>query len=99
MKTRRSQYQQQRVKNLALAAVAGQAGCVTLVIVIAAMFIGLWLDSQLGQRGPCTFGILILSVPFSLFVMLQITVRAVERIIPQPTVNRDEPSTDSNKEE
>ncbi|MDX1994307.1 MAG: hypothetical protein SF029_18125 [bacterium] len=72
-----------RVKNLALAAVAGQAGCITLIIVFGALFVGLWLDSRLGQRGPCTFGTLILSVPFSLYAMLRIAVGAISLIQPQ----------------
>jgi hypothetical protein len=72
-----------RVKNLALAAVAGQAGCITLIIVFCALFVGLWLDSRLGQRGPCTFGTLLLSVPFSLYAMLRIAVGAISLIQPQ----------------
>ncbi len=72
-----------RVKNLSLAGVAGLAGCATLIIVFSALFIGLWLDSQLGQRGPCIFGMLILSVPVSLFAMLRIALGAINRIQPQ----------------
>ncbi len=82
-------------KNLGLAAVAGQAGCATLIIVFAALFIGLWLDAQLGQRGPCVFGLLILSVPLSLFIMLRIALVAINRIVPQlPPVKRHEESSD-----
>ncbi len=73
-----------RMKNLGLAAVAAQAGCATLIIVFLALFAGLWLDSRLGQRGPCTFGLLILSVPVSLFIMLRISLGAINRIVPQP---------------
>lgn len=81
-----------RIKNLGLAAVAGQAGCATLIIVFAALLIGLWLDSQLQQRGPCTFGLLILSVPLSLWVMLRIALGAISRIVPQvpPETGRHE---------
>ncbi|MBC8098464.1 MAG: AtpZ/AtpI family protein [Armatimonadetes bacterium] len=73
-----------RVKNLALAAVAAQAGCVTLVIVLAALFIGLGLDSQLGRRGPFTFSLLIVSIPVSLYVMLRVTLAALNRLQAQP---------------
>ncbi|MCU0498553.1 MAG: hypothetical protein MUF87_14475 [Anaerolineae bacterium] len=79
-----------RIKNLGLAAIAGQAGCATLIIVFAALFIGLWFDSQFGLRGPCTFGMLIFSIPFSLFVMLKIAISAIERIQPQPVRTRPE---------
>lgn len=87
-----------RIKNLGLAAVAAQAGCATLIIVFVALFVGLWLDSRLGQRGPCTFGLLIVSVPFSLYIMLRIALGAINRIVPQlPPVER--PSEESESEE
>lgn len=70
--------------NLALVGLAGQAGCVTLLIIIAALLVGLWLDSLFGRRGPCTFGLLVLSVPFSLYAMLRVAMTAIERVIPQP---------------
>ncbi|MEQ8672278.1 MAG: hypothetical protein RLP44_01020 [Aggregatilineales bacterium] len=69
-----------RVKNLSLAAVAAQAGCVTLIIVFGALLLGLWLDSQFDQQGTCTFGILLLSVPVSLFAMLRIALTAINMI-------------------
>ncbi len=72
-----------RIKNLGLAAVAAQAGCATLIIVFGALFIGLWVDSRMGMHGPFTFGFLILSVPFSLFIMLRIALGAINRIVPQ----------------
>ena len=76
-----------RVKNLSLAALAAQAGCVTFLIVFGALLLGLWLDSQLGLRGPCTFGVIILSVPFSLYAMLRIALGAISLIEPQPKDN------------
>lgn len=73
----------QRLRNLGLAAIAGQAGFATVMIVFGALFVGLWMDSLLGQRGPCVFGTLILSIPLSLYMMLRITLGAIDRIIPQ----------------
>jgi hypothetical protein len=73
-----------RVKNLTLAVIAAQAGCATLLIVFLALFLGLWLDVQMGQRGPFTIGFLILSVPLSLYLMVRIAVGAIRRIDPQP---------------
>ncbi len=81
-----------RLRNLSLAAVAAQAGCLTLVIVFAALFIGLWLDSRLDERGPFTFGLLCLSVPVSLYAMLRLSISAINRIVPQPV----EPPSRSN---
>ena len=84
-------------RNLGLAAVAGQAGCWTILIVFAALFIGLWLDSQIGQRGLCTFGLVIISIPVSLMVMLRIAVSAIRRIDP-PDVNTDQESSSHTEE-
>lgn len=81
-----------RVKNLSLAAVAAQAGCATLIIVFSAMFLGLWLDSQAGQRGPFTFGLLLLSVPVSLYAMLRIALGAI-RLIDPPASDHEETNT------
>lgn len=71
-----------RTANLGYAAVAGQAGCFTLAITLIALFIGLWLDSRFGVRGPFTIGLLVLSVPLSLFIMLRIAMGAIRRISP-----------------
>ncbi len=72
-----------RAKNLTLVVIAAQAGCATLLIVFPALFIGLWLDAQMGQRGPFTIGLLILSVPLSLYLMVRIALGAVRRMVPR----------------
>jgi MFS family permease len=71
-----------RARNLSLAAVAAQAGCWTVIIVFTALILGLWLDARSGVRGPFTIGLLIISVPISLLVMLRIALSAIERIDP-----------------
>jgi hypothetical protein len=87
-----------RIKNLGLAAVAAQAGCATLIIIFAALFIGLWLDSRAGIRGPFTFGLLFLSVPFSLYIMLRIALGAINRITPQqPPKERSSEASESEE--
>lgn len=72
----------QRARNLSLAAVAGQSGCATVIIVFTALFVGLWLDVRFEQRGLFTFGVLICSIPISLVVMLTIALNAIKRISP-----------------
>lgn len=59
-------------RNLSLAAVAGQVGCVTLVIVLAAVFGGLWLDARFQTRPLFTVGLVIASIPISVVVMVAI---------------------------
>jgi F0F1-type ATP synthase assembly protein I len=70
----------QRLLNLTLASIAGQVGCLTLVIVIGAVFLGLWLDSRLGTRPWWTIGLTLGSIPVSLVVMLFVVRLAVSKI-------------------
>jgi hypothetical protein len=55
--------------NYALVVVAGQVGCFTLLIVLAALFGGLWLDSHLHSRPMFTVGLMIISIPIALATM------------------------------
>ncbi|MBK8022123.1 MAG: AtpZ/AtpI family protein [Chloroflexi bacterium] len=73
-----------RAANLGYAAVAGQAGCFTLAIIIVALLIGIWLDARMGTRGPFTIGLLLMSIPLSLFLMVRIALGAVNKIKPPP---------------
>jgi F0F1-type ATP synthase assembly protein I len=74
----RSQY----TKNLALAAVAGQVGCVTLIIVVVALIAGLWLDNRFETRPLFLVTFLIGSVPVTVIVMLWIVRSVTARIKP-----------------
>lgn len=73
---------EQRARNLALAAVAGQVGCSTVVLIFLALFAGLWLDAQFGVKGPFTIILLLLSIPVSLFLVLRMALGAVRAIQP-----------------
>ena len=66
--------------NLTLAGLVGQVGCLTLVIILAAVLGGLWLDKQFGTRPALTIGLLIASVPVSLVAMLFIVRKATSLI-------------------
>ena len=66
--------------NLTLVAVAGQVGCLTLIVVLAALFGGLWLDSQFDTKPIFTVGLMILSVPVTLVAMFWIVRKATSRL-------------------
>jgi F0F1-type ATP synthase assembly protein I len=70
----------QKVINLALAVVAGQVGCATLVIVLAAVFIGLWLDNHFATRPVLTIVSILVSIPISVLVMVLLARTAVSHI-------------------
>lgn len=66
--------------NITLAAVAGQVGCLTLVIVLVALFGGLWLDSHFNSKPMFTIGLTIASVPVTLVAMFWVVKAATSRI-------------------
>ncbi len=66
--------------NLTLAGIAGQVGCLTLVIIAGALLLGLWLDAQFNSRPLLTLILLVVSVPVSLGTMFIVVRQAVKRI-------------------
>jgi hypothetical protein len=72
--------QKQKVFNLAMAALVGQVGCLTVIIIFAALFGGMYLDSRFSTKPWFTVGLLIGSIPVSLGTMLYIALAAVRKI-------------------
>lgn len=79
--------------NLTLAGVAGQVGCLTLVIILVAVFGGLWLDARFQTRPVFTIVLLIASIPVSLAVMFYVVRLATSKIKAGP------PKEESNHKE
>lgn len=79
------------IRNMALASVAGQAGCMSVIIIFAALFAGMYLDAQLDTHPVFTIGLVIVSIPFSLYAMIRLmlsSVQAIKHAPPQETVSR-----------
>jgi len=57
---------------MALAVLTGNVGCLTVLITLAALFTGLWLDGLFGSKPWITLALMGLSLPVSLFVMFTI---------------------------
>ncbi len=72
----------QYVFNLSMAAIAGQVGCLTLIVVILALLIGLWLDNQFQTKPLFTLIALIGSVPVTLSLMFWVVRKATSKIVP-----------------
>lgn len=71
--------------NLSLAVAAGQVGCLTLVIVLAALFTGLWLDNYFQTRPMITVILMVASVPLTLVLMFWVVKSATSRLQQNPT--------------
>ena len=85
-KRERKQYFQ----NLAMAAVAGQVGCLTLVIVLVAVFLGLWLDNRFDTKPMLTLVFVFGSLPVSLILMFWVVRGAVKKINIQSSSKQEE---------
>ena len=72
--------QRQRLINLTLAAVSGSVGCLTLVIVLAAVLVGLQLDNMFHTRPVMTIVLVLGSIPVSLVAMLVVVRLATSKI-------------------
>ncbi len=68
--------------NMTMAGVAGQVGCMTLIVIFAALFVGLWLDRTFETKPLFTLGLMIGSVPVTLFMMFRIVKVATNQIKP-----------------
>jgi F0F1-type ATP synthase assembly protein I len=66
--------------NLTLAGIAGQVGCLTIVIILIAVLGGLWLDAQFQTRPLFTIVLLIASIPISLGLMFFVVRAATSKI-------------------
>ena len=91
----------QYAMNLTLASIAGQVGCLTLVVIFVALFAGLWLDRYLDTKPLFTIVLLIGSVPVTLFLMFRVVRAATSRIKPvknSETTKIPTPEEDSDRE-
>jgi len=58
--------------NTILATVVGQVGCLTPLILLGALFAGLWLDRQFDTKPLFTILFIVGSAPVSVFVLYRI---------------------------
>lgn len=65
-----------------LAEAAVQVGCMTVVIVLLALGAGLWLDSRLGTKPWFTLGLVLASIPVSLYLAVRLALSAARRAYP-----------------
>lgn len=87
----------QHVLNLTLAGVAGLAGVITLLIVLLAMFAGIWLDNKFDTNHKFTIGLILGSVPLTLIIMFYFVKSATARIKPSTIKKPLEEEVNSGK--
>jgi F0F1-type ATP synthase assembly protein I len=70
--------------NMALAAITGQVGCLTIVIILLALLAGLWLDNRFDTSPWFTLALLIGSMPITLILMFRIARSITSRMVMTP---------------
>ena len=78
-------------QGLVLGVVVGQVGCLTLLIVLAALFGGLWLDDRFNTRPIFTIGLMLGSIPLTLAAMFWIVRKATARLQVAQKTNSSKP--------
>ncbi len=81
-----------KLLNLTIAGVAAQVGCLTLIIVLAAVFTGIWLDARFDSKPWFTLGLVAVSIPVSLAVMFAIVRLAISKIKAIPDTPKTHPT-------
>jgi F0F1-type ATP synthase assembly protein I len=75
-----SEHKGRRILNTLLVVMIGQVGCLTLIIILASVFGGLWLDQTFGTKPVFTLALLFAGIPISVFVMLVVARRTLARL-------------------
>ena len=68
------------ILNTLLVVMIGQVGCLTLVIILASVFGGLWLDNTFGTKPIFTLVLLFAGIPVSVLVMLTVARKTLTRL-------------------
>ena len=70
----------QGILSTLLIVMVGQVGCLTLIIILASVFGGLWLDNTFGTKPVFTLALLFAGIPVSVLVMLVVARRTLARL-------------------
>ncbi len=69
-----------KILSTLLIVMIGQVGCLTLVIILASVFGGLWLDNTFGTKPVFTLALLFAGIPISVLVMLVVARKTPARL-------------------
>jgi F0F1-type ATP synthase assembly protein I len=84
-----SEQKGRKILSTLLIVMIGQVGCLTLVIILASVFGGLWLDNTFGTKPVFTLALLFAGVPISVLVMLLVARKTLARLKEQAEKDTD----------
>ena len=68
--TQTKQTNRQNMVYTLLVVMIGQVGCLTIAVILASVFGGLWLDNTFGTKPVFTLVLLFAGIPLSVFLMM-----------------------------
>jgi hypothetical protein len=68
--TQTKQTNRQNMVYTLLVVMIGQVGCLTIAIILASVFGGVWLDNTFGTKPVFTLVLLFAGIPLSVFLMM-----------------------------
>ena len=75
-----SEQKGRKILSTLLIVMVGQVGCLTLIIILASVFGGLWLDNMFGTKPVFTLALLFAGIPISVLVMLVVARKTLARL-------------------
>lgn len=87
--TQKSDDKAQKALPITLTVVTGLVGCITIVITIAALLLGLWLDARFGTRPTLTLVLTLGSLPVTLIVMFFAVRETTNRMLNTPETDAE----------
>jgi F0F1-type ATP synthase assembly protein I len=68
------------ILNTLLVVMIGQVGCLTLIVILASVFLGLWLDGLFDTKPLFTLILLFAGIPLSVILMLVVSRRTLAKL-------------------
>lgn len=75
-----TEHKGKNILNTLLVVMIGQVGCLTLVVILASVFGGLWLDNMFGTKPVITLVLLFAGIPVSVLLMLFISRKTLAKL-------------------
>jgi len=75
-----------------LIVLVGQVGCITLVVILLSVRLGLWLDEYFQTRPVYTLILLFAGIPLSVWLMLLVARRTLKRLTRDQDLPKEDPS-------
>ena len=87
-----SEQNRRNMVNTLLIVLVGQVGCLTLVVILASVFGGLWLDNTFGTKPVFTLVLLFAGIPLSVILMLYVARKTLARLKEENEAKEKEPT-------